>query len=151
MTFYRFFPNKTFLATCVLDEVIEEGVVKFNRIMEEQSSGAEKLKKIILLKAEGTNNLSREFMDDFYLGNQPELKAYVEEKTKQVWAQMFDAFKQAQEQGWFRKDFKPEFLFKVSFSFIELMKDPELLSLYDSPQDLILEFTNMIAYGISNH
>jgi AcrR family transcriptional regulator len=149
MTFYKYFPNKIDLAKSVFANEIEEGMIRFNKLMEENIPVPEKIKKMILLKAEGTNNISREFMDDFYLGTEPELKKFVEEKTRETWVNMLKDWKRGQEKGIFRDDFKPEFLLQVSFKLIEILKDEKLAALYDSTQDFILEFTRFIAYGVS--
>jgi AcrR family transcriptional regulator len=150
MTFYKFFPNKFELAKAVFDEVLDDGMRKWDEIIHADISGSEKIKRIVQMKAEGTNEISKEFMEDFYFGTQPELKSYVEQRTTEMWRIIIKGFKVAQQKGWFRKDFKPEFIFYVSNKFVEIMSDENLLSLYDSPQELILEFTNFITYGISN-
>lgn len=149
MTFYKQFPNKTELAKTVFTKEVEEGMEKFNQLMEEDIPVAEKIRRMILLKAEGTNNISREFMEDFYLGTEAELQNFVETKTGEAWNRLLKDWEKAQENGIFRNDFKPEFLLHISFKMVELLKDEKLLNLYESPQDLILEFTRFIAYGIS--
>ena len=68
-----------------------------------------------------------------------------------AWKEVIDGFRYAQEMGWFRKDFKPEFLFYLSQKLIPMATDEELLKLYDKPQDLIMEFANFFTYGISVH
>jgi AcrR family transcriptional regulator len=149
MTFYKHFPNKIELAKTVFSNEIEEGTEKFYQIMEEDISVQEKIKKMILLKVEGTNDISQEFMNDFYLGNEPELQNFVEEKTREAWNGLIKDWRKAQEKGIFRSDFKPEFLLQVSFKLVEILKDDKLAGLYDSTQDFILEFTRFIVYGIS--
>jgi AcrR family transcriptional regulator len=149
MTFYKYFPNKTDLAKTVFSNEVEEGMEKFNRLMEENIPVQEKIKKMILLKVEGTNNISQEFMEDFYLGNEPDLQNFVEEKTREAWRGLIKDWKKAQEKGIFRSDFKPEFLLQVSFKLVEILKDDKLAGLYESTQDFILEFTRFIVYGIS--
>jgi AcrR family transcriptional regulator len=149
MTFYKYFPNKTELAKTVFSNEIEEGTEKFYQIMEEDIPVQEKIKKMILLKVEGTNDISQEFMNDFYLGNEPELQNFVEEITREAWNGLIKDWRKAQEKGIFRSDFKPEFLLQVSFKLVEILKDDKLAGLYDSTQDFILEFTRFIVYGIS--
>lgn len=151
MTFYRFFPNKTELAKTVLDEVIEEGLVKFRELMVDEIPPEEKIRSIVTMKMEGTNNISREFLADFYANPELGLKSYLEEKTNIAWAEVLQHFKAAQKQGWLRNDFKPEFLLFISQRMRELVFDEKLNSMYQNPQELIMELTNFMIYGIASH
>jgi AcrR family transcriptional regulator len=149
MTLYKYFPNKTELAKTVFSNEVQDGLVKFKDLMEEEIPADEKIQKMILYKAESTKNISREFLEDFYLGAEPELKYFVEQLTSEAWNNLRSDWERAQKNGIFRNDFKPDFLLHVSFSLVELMKDEKLAKLYNTPQELILEFTRFIAYGIS--
>lgn len=151
MTYYKHFPNKIELAKTVFNRVVEEGEQKIKQILAENSKASEKIRKIILLKVEGTHDISPEFMQDFYLGTEPELKLYVEERSRQAWDLLIVDFKKAQENGIFRKDFKPELLIKIQYKLSELFNDESLLKMYKSQQEMILDFANLIVYGISNH
>jgi AcrR family transcriptional regulator len=151
MTFYRFFENKTDLAKTIFDREVKNAIDKFNEIIKSDISASEKMKNIIQMKIEGTNDISSEFLMDFYRSSDTGLKEYVEEVTRNSWKEIIEGFRYAQQRGWFRKDFKPEFLFHISQKLVSVWTDVEMLKLYNSPQDLILEFANFIAYGISPH
>lgn len=151
MTYYKFFPNKIELAKTVFRKEVEEGEAKFRELMQKDISPSEKIQQIILLKMESTNNISREFLEDFYTSEDSDMLAFVSEVTQKAWETMLVDFKEAQENGIFRNDFKPEFLMQISFKMIQFLKDEQLLSLYDKPQELIVEFSKFIAYGISPH
>ena len=148
MTFYKYFPDKIELAKTVYTNIMDESMEKFSNLMKEDISVPEKMQKMLLLKEEGTKNISQEFMNDFYLGTEPELKNFVEEKTGEVWEGLLKNYEWAQKNNIFRDDFKPEFFLKVTFKLTELMNDKELTQLYDSPQELILEFARLMTYGI---
>ncbi|MDX9940708.1 MAG: TetR/AcrR family transcriptional regulator [Bacteroidales bacterium] len=149
MTFYRYFDNKTELAKAVYDQVVDEGIAQFKQIMsDKETTPEEKMQKILQMKMEGTNDISSEFLQDFY--NRPEkgLPAYVEEKTRLVWKEIIKDFKIGQRKGWFRKDFKPEAFFIVSTKISELLSDPAMLHMYATPQELVMELAKLFTFGI---
>jgi AcrR family transcriptional regulator len=149
MTFYRFFPNKMELARSVFDMVAEEGLSKFSKILKEESSPSDKMKNILQLKLEGTDDISNEFLNDFYNNPDLGLTPYIEEKTRVLWAKTLQLFKDAQNDGWIRKNMNVEFMFYFMQKSTPLLTDKELLKLYNSPQELIMELANMFVYGIS--
>jgi AcrR family transcriptional regulator len=151
MTYYRLFPNKLELAKTVFDTVVDEGVQQFKNILAEKISSSEKIKKLVQMKLDGTNDISQEFLVDFY--NCPELglTSYIEEKTKKTWAVLLDDFRQAQQKGLFRRDMKPEFYFYMAQKLGEIYNDKKLSGLYHNHRELIMEIVNFFMYGISPH
>lgn len=149
MTFYRFFPDKIELAKTVLDQYYDENFIKFRELFRDDTSVAVKLQRMIQMKVEGSNDISKEFIQDFLMSSNPGLTAYFEEKTKTVWREGIKEFKRGQEEGWIRKDLNVEFLFHFSMKIIPVIYDTELLKLFETPHDLIMEVTNLIIYGIA--
>lgn len=119
--------------------------------MTEQMPPADRLKAILTMKLKNTNDISREFLTDYYISDDTSLKLFVDDLTSKWWNEIISSFRMAQEKGRFRKDFKPEFILYLTQKLIPMFTDKNLLSLYNTPQDLIMEFTNFFTYGISPH
>jgi AcrR family transcriptional regulator len=151
MTYYKHFPNKIELAKAVFNNVVEEGEQKLKQILKEDSPATVKMQKIFQIKVDGSNDISEEFLQDFYMGTEPELKTYVEERIRKTWDVLTDDIKEAQKNGVFRKSFKPELMIKVQNKLLEMLKDESVINMYNSQQELILEFSNLMLYGISPH
>ncbi|MPM18420.1 hypothetical protein SDC9_64831 [bioreactor metagenome] len=149
MSFYRYYENKTELAKRVLDNVISDGVVKFREIMTDDDTAVNKMHRFIDLKIEGTNNISKEFIADIYGDMGSEIQQYMAKLTAHTITTMIEEFRNAQSRGVFNSNFKPELLFALSNSFIELMNNPVLNKLYENPQEIIIEMVNLISYGIA--
>jgi len=92
MTYYKFFSNKTELAKTVFQSVVDEGVQQFKELMLSDVSPSEKIRGMIMLKMESTNQISREFLEDFYTGSDPELQKFVSEVTLGTWNSMLSDF-----------------------------------------------------------
>ena len=60
MTFYKFFSNKKELGEKVIDNIIDESLEKYRSLMKEEISFEKKIRKQLLLKFEGTKEISQE-------------------------------------------------------------------------------------------
>ncbi len=151
MTFYKYFSSKTELAKAVFAAEADKGLQDFRTLMQSDIPVKEKVSAMLLYKLERTRNISREFLQDFYLGLEPELKQFVDETTQRAWLELLSEYRCAQKNGIFRDDFKPEFLLLASSKLAELLDDERLVCHYGGMQEVILEFANLMVYGIVNH
>lgn len=149
MTYYKFFSNKMELVKTLMDEILQAGIIKYRELMDSNIPYPEKVAGIIELKREQTHTMSSEFFKDYLQSGDPELIAYLE-KLSQENLQLFIAdFRKAQENGDIRKDLKVEFIMAVLNKLIDWVQhDKRLLELYDEPQDLAVEVTRFMFYGI---
>lgn len=148
MTFYRYFPNKTELAKQVFVSIIEDGYRKFRMLLDEDSSPEEKIHKMLMLKMEGTDQLSQEFLVDFYTSHEAGLKEFVDNTTRNLWRRMINDFRKAQQQGVFRDDFNTECFFLVVQKITDSLDDPEIKKLFPTPQAMVMEVVSLLIYGI---
>lgn len=151
MTFYKFFENKQELAVHIMDEVFDESLLKIRKIDEEHESAETTFKKFLQLKSEGSRDISEEFIKDLYTNPDPGLKTYMEKKTKFMLEEIQKVYENGKETGWVRKDLNIPFLILFSQKLVSLTNDKEMMHFFDSSQDLIMEVTNLIIYGISPH
>ena len=151
MTFYKFFPNKLELATTILDAIFEENLEKIRKLRDEHESPDKTFKKMLQLKSEGTHGISNEFIKDLYADPDGLLKSYIEEKSNMMFAEIIRVYEQGKEDGWIRKDLNIPFFFQYIMKSMESLTDDDLLTYFDTPQELIMEITNMFVYGITPH
>jgi AcrR family transcriptional regulator len=151
MTFYRFYPNKIELAKAVIDRVIDDSTAEFRKILEADIPVPEKIARMIRLKFEGVHDISPEFLLDFYHQQDTGLAAFMEEKTKASWQEMMMDFNRAKEMGVFRKDIDLNFFFLISQKLIDLTRDESFLRFFPNPEEMIMELTRFMVYGISSH
>lgn len=151
MTFYRFFENKIELAKHVLKDMFDESFEKYKALMAEDIPFEEKVKKQILVKLEGTREISSELIKDIYTDKKWGLHEYWEDRRQEMLVKVMNDYKHAQEQGWIRKGINLQFILYYNSKVAEWIYDPILTSMYDNNQDIIMEITNMFFYGIFPH
>ena len=147
-TFYKHFKNKIDLTKTILDKVYDQSLEKYNMIMEQDIPFIEKVKQSILFKLNQTEDLSGEFFRELYATGDKELNEYWMQKINTALKMLHDSYVEAQKKGQIRKDIKPEFIIYMLNKMMEMIKDENILKLYNSPQDLIMEHTNFFFYGV---
>lgn len=151
MTYYKYFDNKMALVKTLLNDVLKTSMEKYQQIMASQIPYPEKVTQMIELKREQTHTMSSEFFRDYMQSGDPELLAFLEKKSEESLEIFTEDFRKAQQNGDIRKDLKVEFIMAVMNLLIEWAQhDNSLIDLYEDPQDLAVEITSFIFYGILN-
>lgn len=150
MTFYRHYQDKIALARTVFELEVDKGMHLFENLMLSDLGPNEKIAGMLQQKSEAVNALSKEFLQDFYQSDDIDLKQFISAKTDESRQRIVMIFKEAQQKGAFRKDFKPEFLLYISQKLVDNLTDPYLIELCGSQQEVIMELTRLFSYGILN-
>jgi len=148
MTFYKYFPNKIELAKTILQKVTEESLQKFRSIVNGGLPFTEKVKEMILLKFEASENISTEFINDIYKNHEYGLSQYMEEQAKISLKLFVDFLTDSQNKGLIRKGVKVEFILTYINQAFSMFDNTDLVSKYAQPHDLIMELTNFLFYGL---
>ncbi len=148
MTFYRFFSNKSELAQAVVKNLFDELLRDYRKLMSEDIPFEAKIKKQLLMKFEGTKEISSELVKDIYGDQNAELFKYWKSRADEMLKVVFEDYSHAQKMGWIRKDIKIEYIIYMSNKASEIVSDENLQKLYPDMQSLIMEIASMFFYGI---
>ena len=148
MTFYKFFDNKNEVVRSILDAIYEDAMEDFKLIVSSDKPYKEKVTDMAMMKLRGTQDLSHEFLKDYY--SLPDWKdsGYLKTKTEEAMKIMLEHFKEAQTLGNIRQDVKPEFILYFLNHMLTMAGDEQLNSLYPNAQEMIMELLNFFFYGV---
>lgn len=150
MTYYKYFTNKIDLVKTIMDDILRVSLEKYKSIMASDRPYPEKVIELIHLKQDQIEHMSSEFFKDYVQSGDPELISYLEQLSGESMRMFMDDFKKAQENGDIRQDLRIEFIMYVMNNLVEMASEDALLNMYDEPQDLVMEITNFLFYGILN-
>lgn len=148
MTFYKYFSNKNALVKSVLEEYMASNMKKYDEIERSDIPYKEKVKKMTLLKMEGTHDISKEFMADYYTLEDPELISFLHSQSQEVMNRFIQGIKLAQQRGEVRPGIKPEFIIYFFNKMPEMASDAALVNLYPTVTDLAVELLEFFFHGI---
>ncbi len=148
MTFYRAFSNKTELAKEVVKNLFDNILMNYRKLMDQDIPFEEKVRQQLIMKFEGTNDISTELIKDIYGNTESELYKYWMRRAGEMLQMVKDDYSKAQKEGWIRKDLNLDFILYMSDKTIEMVSDERLQGMYPNMQSLIMEIANFFFYGI---
>lgn len=147
MTFYKHFDNKIALAEYIIFKILDEAQLKFDNIINQSYSFAEKIDQFLKMKLEYAKQFSKEFYLDF-MNLSPNIHEKIIAYSQKNQAQFIQLIKQAQKTGDIRKDISIKFIsFMLNYLF-ELREDKKLFALYNNLEEMTLDMVNFYFYGI---
>lgn len=150
MTFYKFFSNKTELARTIWIKVMEDSLEKFRNVVNSDMEFRDKVTEMFNIKQQAGKDISLEFINDVYVLPDLGLQPLVEKYGQESFRIFFDFLKDSQKKGMIRKEIKVEFIMYYFNMMSKMFDDAELVSHYDSPQELIMESMNFLFYGLTS-
>ena len=150
MTYYKFFTNKIELVKILMNDILRVSMDKYKLIMASDIPYPEKVVALIHLKKDQIEHMSSEFFKDYVQSDDPEMISYLQQLSGESMQMFTDDFRKAQENGDIRKDLKIEFIMYMMNHLVEMAQNDALINMYDEPQDLVMEITNFLFYGILN-
>lgn len=148
MTYYKFFNNKIDLVKTIMDNILTTTLTRYKEIIARDVPYPEKVLALIDLKREQIKEMSSEFFRDYVQNDDPEMISYLEQLSGETMQMFYEDFKKAQENGDIRKELKVEFIMYMLNHLVEMAQNETLINMYDEPQDLVMEITNFLFYGI---
>jgi len=148
MTFYRNFKNKNEVAKQVLIFLAEKSLADYNQIMAQDIAFDDKVKQMLLMKAESSKDVSYEFLKDVYQNQDTSLQEILIKYRKKNLDRVMEDFAEAQKKGWIRQDLKLSFILYTLKDLQKKVLDEELIALYSNSTEMIMELTNFFFYGI---
>lgn len=148
MTFYKHFNNKLDLALFILNREFEQGINRYKRIMDQDVPYSEKAKKIIQMKLEISDDISREMLKDLAASSIPEVAGLIQKTSQENLKLFLNDMIAAQKKGEIRSDINPHFIIYMLGLMQKMVADERVLSMYESTQALTSEITNFFFYGI---
>jgi AcrR family transcriptional regulator len=150
MTFYKYFKNKIELSKYLLYQVSKKQMADYRLMMDQQIPFSDKIKNLMLLNNDLADLISEEFFDDLCKNPIPELVELIAKLRTDLLSVILNDLRVACDNGEIRKDIKPEFILYILKQLSEMSKDKNLIQLYDSNNNVVMELTNFFFYGILN-
>ena len=146
MTFYKYFDNKNHLIRTMLSEMISANTKRYEEIIAMETIFAEKIKQMIEMKLNMTNEYSMDFLKDIY--SDPELFSFLNNYSNEFYVRIRKDFIDAQNRNELSKGVNIDIAFYLMFKLQDVFKDEAMLSQFDNITVILDEWLKIILYGI---
>ncbi len=147
MTFYKFFRNKSELATRVLSELNDSILKEQDEIMNSSIPFIDKIKGIINHLIKTSEELEDIFLDEMW-GTNEDFMLFFNALKMGSYQLISDFIRQGQEEGVIRKTLKPEVILYIIETFQEMLNSERMKTIAPDPHERLDMILNLTFYGI---
>lgn len=148
MTFYRYFDNKLKVAELILEEFHMAGYDGFEKIMETDEKFSVKMRQLIELKHQMSQDIGLEFVRDVFEDSESDLARAMEHHREKSETQILKHFEEAQKDGWIRKDLNLQIMLGLMRQLSSQLGSETFIDQFESTSEAIVELTKFFVYGI---
>jgi AcrR family transcriptional regulator len=147
-TYYSFYENKNALVLFILDNLINESIEQYNKIIQMDISFAEKLIAMLEQKHEFAKSISKEFITDFFDPGAAEILAFWQQSMYRSLAILKDFLQKGQESGDINPGLNINYVLWYFQRTTEMMKSPELMDMFKDASEVMKQVTQSMIYGL---
>ena len=139
VTFYKYFPDKMQLARIIVDQLNDEGFLKFDEINRLDLPYPEKVDLMTQWRAVFFSQMAPEFIEEVLV---------FEDIHQEVQKRYLRNITDAQEKGEIRPDLSPEFILLVTEKLNEIVKDGSWKAIFTDFNEFQRQIRKMYYYGL---
>jgi hypothetical protein len=128
--------------------VMDEAFGIYEEIIESELTFSGKLERIFEYKSKNAEDLSMEFVADFYNPEAGEILTLFNATIEKSMTLMREFFRKAQEQGELNPDLSLEYVMWLMQKSVELCGTQELISLFPNADSMARQVSQSLIYGI---
>lgn len=148
-TFYTYYSNKNALVISILESMTNEMFDLYEKLIHDDSkSFSDKIAEMMQMKYEMNNDFSMEFVSDFYHPDSAEVLEFFKTVTVKSITITQEFFENAQQRGEMNQNLNINFVMWYMQKQIELMRSPEIQSMFDNAKDFTKQISELLIFGI---
>lgn len=147
-TFYTFYENKSALVIFLLEQIIEEMMTEYKRIINSELPFSEKIEQMLTLKYESSKSFSMEFVDDFFHPDAEDILAIYTKITQESMSMIHSFFIDAQKNNEINPDLDIKFVMLMMQKMLDITSQPDVMKLFPDTETMTRQISQFVIYGI---
>jgi AcrR family transcriptional regulator len=148
MTCYKYFTDKWDIARTMLDGIVDQGMIAFHDMMEEDGPFAAKVQGMLMQTTSQIHAVGQPFLEDMMQDDSP-LNSYFRDMQKKTRDLSMNFFMQAQKQGHISSDVKMPVLMFMLDHLSDLLNHPDFVQIMPDIQQRASELAAFLFYGFT--